>query len=66
MNTKSKSKRSAVLVLLLLATVGTLVAVSAAADARPAVLLYQLAGPWQIAVVGNTGCGISSLRLLAP
>jgi hypothetical protein len=58
MITHRKSTRLAVLGLLVLATVGSLVGVSAAA---PPITIAQLAGPWQIAVVGNTGCGVSSL-----
>ncbi|PYX32388.1 MAG: hypothetical protein DMG80_08435 [Acidobacteria bacterium] len=58
MNPRRKSTRFAVLGLLLLATVGSLVGVSAAA---PPITIAQLAGPWQVAVTGNTGCGVSSL-----
>jgi len=58
MNPRRKSTRFAVLRLLLLATVGSLVGVSAAA--LP-ITIAQLAGPWQVAVTGNTGCGVSSL-----
>ena len=63
MNTHDKSMRSAVLATLLVLTVTTMVTLSPAADekARSAINVSQLAGPWQIAVVGNTGCGISSL-----
>lgn len=58
MNTRRKSTRFAVLGLFLLATVASLVGVSAAA---PPITVAQLAGPWQVAVSGNTGCGVSSL-----
>jgi len=58
MNTRFKPTRFAVLGLLLLATVGSLVGVSAAANP---IKVAQLVGPWQVAVSGNTGCGVSSL-----
>jgi hypothetical protein len=58
MNPRRKSTRFAVLGLLLLATIGSLVGVSAAASP---ITIAQLAGPWQIAVSGNNGCGVSSL-----
>jgi hypothetical protein len=58
MNTRRKSTRFAVLGLLLLATIGSLVGVSAAASP---ITIAQLAGPWQIAVSGNNGCGVSSI-----
>jgi len=48
---------------LMLAVLTSLVTFGGAADvkAKPPITISQLAGPWQIAVVGNTGCGISSL-----
>jgi hypothetical protein len=58
MITHRKSTRLAVLGLLVLATVGSLVGVSAAATP---ITIAQLSGPWQIAIVGNTGCGVSSM-----
>ena len=63
MNTKRTSMRKVVLALLLAVTVAAVVPVSAAQNVkvRPAITVAQLAGPWQIAVVGNTGCGVSSL-----
>ncbi len=49
--------------MLLLVVLTSLVTFGAAADvnAKSGITVSQLAGPWQIAVVGNTGCGISSL-----
>jgi hypothetical protein len=63
MYTDRKSTRFVVLALVLSAAVMSLVTVSAAADgkAKPAITVNQLAGPWQISIVGNTGCGPSSL-----
>ena len=62
MNTERKSTRSAALVLLMIATVASMVGVSAAQEkVKPAITIAQLAGPWQISVVGNTGCGVSAL-----
>jgi hypothetical protein len=29
--------------------------------APPPITIAQLAGPWQIAIVGNTGCGVNSM-----
>ena len=58
MNAHGRSTRIAVQALFLLVIVGSLVGVSAAA---PPILISQLAGPWQIAVSGNTGCGVSAL-----
>ena len=48
---------------LMLVVLASLVTFSAAADvkAKSGITVSQLAGPWQIAVAGNTGCGISSL-----
>ncbi len=64
-NNHRQPVRLAVLAVLLLATVGSLVTLGAAANAKPKPLITvaQLAGPWQISVVGNTGCGISSIML---
>ena len=55
--------KRALLAILLFASVGALVTLGAAQDVgvKAPITLAQLAGPWQIAVVGNTGCGISSL-----
>jgi hypothetical protein len=60
---RRQSARFALLAVLLLATVGSLVTLSAAQDvkAKPAITIAQLAGPWQIGIVGNTGCGESSM-----
>lgn len=60
MNTLRKSKLFLVLALLVV-TVGSLAGVSVAAE-RPAITIAQLSGPWQIALVGNTGCGVTSLQ----
>ena len=48
---------------LMLFVLMSLVTFGAAADvkAKPPITIAGLAGPWQVAVVGNTGCGISSL-----
>jgi hypothetical protein len=61
MNNHCQPARLAVFAVLLLATVGSLVTVSAAANANTPITVAQLAGPWQFAIVGNTGCGVSSL-----
>jgi hypothetical protein len=62
MNNHRQPARLAVLAVLLLATAGSLVTLSAAQErVKPAITVAQLAGPWQIAIVGNTGCGVSSL-----
>ena len=49
--------------LLLIATIAFVPAVTLAQDAQvaPEITVAQLAGSWQIAVVGNTGCGQTSL-----
>lgn len=53
---------AAALALLLVATITIVPATSAQNAKGPApITISQLAGPWQLAVVGNTGCGISSL-----
>jgi hypothetical protein len=64
MNTPINAMRKAVLLLLVLITVPSLVGVSVAADrkAKPPITIAQLAGPWQIALVGNAGCGATSLQ----
>jgi hypothetical protein len=67
-NTTNNHRRPvqlAVLAVLMLVTVGSLVTLSAAANAKPKALITvaQLAGPWQVSIVGNTGCGISSMML---
>ena len=56
--------RVALAVMLVLTSVAALVGITAASDEKPVapITIAQLAGPWQIAVVGNTGCGISSLQ----
>src|ERR1035438_3978272 len=62
MNNHRQPARLAVLAVLLLATVGSVVTLSSAQErVKPAITFAQLAGPWQIAIVGNTGCGVSSL-----
>jgi hypothetical protein len=53
--------RLAVLAVLLLVTVGSLVTLSAAQAKMSPITIAQLAGPWQIALIGTTGCGSSSL-----
>lgn len=54
--------RLAVLAVLLLATVGSIGTLSAAQETvTPATTIAELAGPWQIALVGFTGCGQSSM-----
>ena len=58
MSTQSKSIRIALLIVLLLTSVGALVTVSNAAEV---ITISQLAGPWEIALTGNTGCGASSM-----
>jgi hypothetical protein len=61
MNTNRKSMRTAVRGLLLVVTVASLVAASAAENVKPATTIAQLAGPWQIALVGSTGCGQTAM-----
>jgi hypothetical protein len=62
MNTNRKSMRMAVLGLLLVVTVASLVAARAAENVNPATTtIAQLAGPWQIALVGFTGCGQTAM-----
>ena len=58
-----KNKTAGALALLLVATIASVPAVLSAQDAKvkPAITIAQLAGPWQIALVGNTGCGITSI-----
>jgi hypothetical protein len=58
-----RSVRAAFLAVLVLITISSLATLSAAADAKAKRLITvaQLAGPWQIGIVGNTGCGFSSL-----
>jgi hypothetical protein len=55
--------RLALFSVLLLVVLLSIVTFGVAADvkAKSGITVSQLAGPWQIAVVGNTGCGISSL-----
>jgi len=63
MNTNRKAAKLAVLALVLMATVALLATSSVAQDlkVKREITIAQLAGPWQIAVAGNTGCGVSSL-----
>jgi hypothetical protein len=61
MNTNRKSMRTAVLGLLLVVTVASLVVAGAAENVKPAITIAQLAGPWQIALVGFTGCGQTAM-----
>jgi hypothetical protein len=62
MKAHHNSLRGAVAALLLLVAVAALANVSSA-EVKPKaeVTLSQLAGPWVITVVGNTGCGQSSM-----
>jgi hypothetical protein len=56
--------RLAFVAVLLLITIASLVAVSAAADQRRApapITLAKLKGPWAATIVGNTGCGLSTM-----
>jgi hypothetical protein len=55
--------RLAVFATLLLVVVASLATFGAAADGKTKapISVAQLAGPWQISLVGNTGCGISTL-----
>ena len=39
----------------------TAIAAHAQNSVQPAVVVSQLAGSWQIALVGNTGCGFTSM-----
>lgn len=62
MNTSRKSMQGRVLALLLIATVATLVTIGAGQNAqKPVITISELAGPWQVAVSGNTGCDVSAL-----
>jgi hypothetical protein len=63
MNTNQRAAKLTVLAVVLIATVALLATSSTAQDqkVRPKITISQLAGPWQIAVAGNTGCGVSSL-----
>ena len=63
MSTNSKSIRIPLLIALLLTRVGALVTVGNAAEVKApsAITMSQLAGPWEIALAGNTGCGASSM-----
>ena len=63
MKTERKNTTVAVALGLLLIATTTLVPAGWAQEAKvkPAITIAQLAGPWQVALVGNTGCGISSL-----
>src|SRR5262249_943883 len=59
------SKRLAVLVLAAVALLSTAAIAQEAKQEKPAapppITIAQLAGPWQIAIVGNTGCGVNSM-----
>lgn len=57
-NTSCKSRRMAFLMALLLAGVGSLLLGTAPEAKAQSITLAKLAGPWQIALVGNTGCGV--------
>jgi hypothetical protein len=63
MNTPRKSMRRAMMAAILLVSLASLVTPGAAQEvkARPEITVSQLAGPWQIGIVGNTGCGESSM-----
>ena len=63
MNGYRQSARVALSALILLGSTMWLGTFCVAADgkAKSGITVSQLAGPWQVAVVGNTGCGISSL-----
>lgn len=51
---------SSVLMLVVLTSLVTF-GTAAEVKTKPPITIAQLKGPWQVAVVGNTGCGISSL-----
>jgi hypothetical protein len=64
MNVQRQIHFAAALVLLLVATIGffpTTASAQSDAKAKPEITVAQLAGPWQVAVNGNTGCGQTSL-----
>lgn len=46
---------------LLLAVSFTAFGAAQSSTVKPVITIANLAGPWQIGVVGNTGCGVSSL-----
>jgi hypothetical protein len=56
--------RIAVFAALLLTVVASLATFGVAADqgVKPPISVSQLAGPWQIGFVGNTGCGTTSVQ----
>jgi hypothetical protein len=56
-----QSVRVAMAAVLVFVSVLSLATVSAAADKAP-VTIAELAGPWRLVFVGNTGCGISALQ----
>lgn len=58
-NKHCKLTRKIVLTALLMA--GTIFLIASSVEANAQITLAHLAGPWQIALVGNTGCGQSSL-----
>jgi hypothetical protein len=61
MNTNRNTMRGTALALLLLAMVASFVTVGAAQKIKPAITVAQLQGPWQLALIGNTGCGVNSM-----
>jgi hypothetical protein len=66
MKDHGKPVRFASLIALLLVTLVAMDQPSAAADATsgvpsPAITRAQLAGPWAATIVGNTGCGLTSM-----
>ncbi len=61
MNTCQKSRQRIALVLLLVAAVASFPVISAAQSAKPEITIAKLAGSWQIALTGQTGCGQGSL-----
>jgi PASTA domain len=64
MSTHSKSIPIALLIALFVTSMGALLTVGNAteANAQPAITVGQLAGPWNIVLAGNTGCGASSMH----
>ena len=60
---RARMSLAAVSVLLLTATIALIPTVATAQNekAKPEMTINQLAGPWQLALVGNTGCGTSTI-----
>ena len=58
-----KIEVAAAFAFLLITTIAVFRTVGSAqsAKAAPAITIAQLAGSWQVTLVGNTGCGISSM-----